>query len=190
MANFDKFELAEQQVNARGAKFCALSSGGDRVHLTFGSKSQPLSTQWGPSSFDQNPQSTRCNFDLVCDENLTNTLKSLDTWAKQYIEKHSQRILGKALTKEQVQDGYKPALVERGAYPSQVRCKINMSGARVVRCWDESGEPREMPEYWKSCKFVARVNLSHLYIMNKEYGWVCNVTDLQIFEEYRVCPFV
>ena len=190
MANFDNFELAEQQVNARGAKFCPLSAKGERVCLTLGSKAGPLHTQWGPSSFDQNSESTRCNFDLVCDENLTKTLKSLDTWAKGYIEKHSLRILGKSLTKEQIQDGYKPALVERGAYPSQIRCKINMSGPRVVRCWDESGEPREMPADWKSCTFVARVNLSHLYIMNKEYGWVFNLTDLQIFEEHRVCPFV
>ena len=190
MANFDKFELAEQQVNARGAKFCALSQNGERVHLTFGSKAEPLSTQWGPSSFDQNSLSTRCNFDFMCDDNLTAILKSIDDWARAYIEKHSQRIFGKELTAAQVMDSYKPALVERGSYPSQSRCKINLGGSRAVRCWDESGKPRELPDDWKGCKFVAKVNLSHLWIMSKEFGFVFNITDLQVFEDTKLCPFV
>ena len=190
MASFDKFELAEQQVNARGAKFCPLSAGGERVHLTFGSKSQPLSTQWGPSSFDQNSMSSRCNFDFICNEDLKATLQSIDDWARSYICVNSQRLMGKTLTGAQVLDSYKPALIERGAYPSQARCKINLDGPRAVRCWDEAGQPRDPPSDWKACKFVAKVNLSHLYIMSKEFGWVFNITDLQIFEDSHVCPFV
>ena len=190
MATFERFELAEHQVNARGAKFCPLSSGGERVHLTFRSKAQPLSTQWGPSSFDQNSTSTRCNFDFVCDDGLASILKSLDVWARAYLEKNSQRLMGKALTSAQILDSYKPAHIERGSYPSQARCKINLGGPRAVRCWDENGQPRDPPSDWKSCRFVAKVNLSHLYIMSKEFGWVLNITDLHMFEESHVCPFV
>ena len=191
MASFTQaFELAEQQVNAKGAKFCPLSSKGERVHLTLGSRDAPLQTQWGPSSFDASSTSTRCNFDFVCDEKLTQQLQQVDTWAKAYIEKHSQRLFGKVLTAQQVNDNDKPILIERGSYPSQLRCKINMAGSKQVRCWDENGQPRPPPQDWKNCKFVARVNLSHLWLMSREMGWVVNITDLQIFEDQWVCPFM
>ena len=188
MANFEGFELAEQQISDKGARFCPLSCKGERVYLTLGSKTEPLYTQWGPSNFDPTTATSRCNFDFVCDEKLSAQLGSLDAWALNYIEKNAPRILGKSLTKEQVQDGYKPALVLRGSYPTQVRCKINLAGQRAVRCWDEAGQPREMPQDWKGCRYVAKVNLSHLYIMSKEFGWVFNLTDIQIFEDARVCP--
>ena len=190
MANFEAFQLSEQQVNARGAKFCPLSVNGEKVQLTFGSKAEPLATLWGPSSFDPSSNTSRCNMDFICDAKMTTNLRALDDWARVYLEKHCQRILGKTLTKDQVADGYMPVLVQTGSYPAQVRCKINLSGSRSVRCWDENGQPRDPPSDWKSCKFVAKVTLSHLWLMSKEMGWVLNLTDLQIFEDARVCPFV
>ena len=191
MANSNSLQLAEQQVNSRGAKFFPLSdTGGERVFWTFGSKSDPLSTQWGVSQFDPSAGSTRCNMDFICDTQMITSLSAFDAWARQYIEKNSHRLFNKTLTDGQVADGYKHTLIERGAYPSQVRCKINLSGPRAVRCWDEQGNPRDAPENWRACKFVAKVNASHLWIMSKEMGFVLNITDLQIFEESRVCPFV
>ena len=186
---FEAYQLGEQQVNARGAKFCPLSAGGGRVQLKFGGKAKPLSTQWGPSTFDPSAGTSRANMDFICDEQMCVELKALDTWTRGYLEKQSQRLFGKALTKDQVKEGYRPSLIERGAYPPSVRCKINLSGARAVRCWNEHGVPREVPENWKNCKYMALATLSHLYIMSKEYGWVLNITDLQIFEEPQVCPF-
>ena len=192
MANSNSLQLAEQQVNSRGAKFCPLSdTGGERVHWTFGSRADLLSTQWGPSQFDPNAGTSRCNMDFICDTQMAKELSVFDAWARGYIEKNSQRLFnGKTLTESQVVDGYKPTLIERGAYPSQVKCKINLSGPRAVRCWDENGSPRDPPENWRACKFVAKVNASHLWLMSKEMGFVLNITDLQIFEESRVCPFV
>ena len=189
MANFQAFHLADQQVNARGAKFCSLTAEGERVYLTLGSKQSPLYTQWGPSSFDQS-SGGRCNFDFVCDEELGKNLKALDEWTKDYIEKHSQRIFGKALTKDQIADGYRPALVQRGSYPPSIRCKVNMTGQRQVKCWTQDGAPRDAPEDWKACTYVVRVNLSHLWLMSREFGWVFNVEHVQVFENSKVCPFV
>ena len=188
--DFSSFKLAEQQVNARGAKFCPLFANSHQVQLTLGSKANPLSTQWGPSSFDQAQNVTRRNMDFVCTPQMEDELKKLDDWTVEYVEQNCQRLFGKTLTKAQVADGYKPSCTERGDYPKQLRCKINLQGPREIRCWDEHGQPREQPLEWKRCKFVARVTLSHLWVMSKEFGWVFNITDLQIFEERHDCPFV
>ena len=78
MANFSTFVLAEQQVNSKGAKFCPLSANGDRVHFTLGDKSQPLYSQFGPSSFDQQNPTGRCNLEFIADAKLTTIFGELD----------------------------------------------------------------------------------------------------------------
>ena len=144
--DFGNFKLAEQQVNARGAKFCTLSANSQQVQLTLGSKSCPLSTQWGPSNFDPSANAARRNMDFICDSQMEGDLKNLDAWTREYVERNCQRLFGKVLTKSQVDDGYKPSCTERGDYPKQLRCKINLQGPREVRCWDENGQPRGVPE--------------------------------------------
>ena len=186
---FAKIELADPQVNAKGAKFCPLLSEGQKLTKTFGSQQAPLRSQWGPSCFD-NSDSGRKNFDLLCDESMISFLTALDTWAKGYIKEHSQRILGKQLTAEQIEDSYRPVLQQKGSYPANLRCKINISGGRKTRLWSTDGTERDPPDSWQGAMYAARVEFSHLYLMGqRDCGIVVNLTDLQVFDQPVACPF-
>ena len=187
MANM---HFADPQVNAKGAKFAPLTCDGQKLTKTFGSQQAPLRTQFGPSSFD-NSDSGRKNFDLICDGAMTSFLSELDSWAKRYIEEHSQRILGKPMTAEQVSDSYRSLLQQRGSYPANLRCKINISGSKKTRLWSADGVEREPPESWQSAMYAAKVEFSHLYLMGqRDCGIVVNITDLQIFDQPVTCPFI
>lgn len=187
---FAKMQLADPQVNTKGAKFCPLLSDGQKITKTFGSQEVPLRSQWGPSSFD-NSDAGRKNFDLLCDSSMISFLGEIDKWAKEYITEHSQRILGKQMTAEQVQDSYRPLLQQRGSYPANLRCKINLAGVRKTRLWGADGQPREAPDSWQCASYAAKVEFSHLYLMGqRDCGIVVNLTDLQIFDHDMECPFV
>ena len=43
----------------------------------------------------------------------------------------------------------------------------------------------------RDCELVPRLHLSHLWIMGHDFGWVMNVTDLQILDgDAQIeCPF-
>lgn len=184
-----QMQLADPQVNAKGAKFCPLLFEGQKLSRTFGAEHSPLRTQWGPSSFD-NSDASRKNFDLLCDETMTNYLTSLDNWAKQYIQEHSVRILGRQMSAQQVEDSYRPLLQQRGSYPANLRCKINLTGVRKTRLWSADGTQREAPESWQCASYAAKVEFSHLYLMGqRDCGIVVNLTDLQIFDHNMECPF-
>ena len=186
MANM---HFSDPQVNAKGAKFCPLLFEGQKFSKTFGTPQAPLSTQWGPSSLD-NSDSGRKNFDLLCDESMIAYLTELDTWAKKYIQEHSVRILGKQMTAEQVEDSYRPLLQQRGSYPANLRCKINLSGMRKTRLWSAEHAEREPPESWQSATYAAKVEVSHLYLMGqRDCGIVVSLTDLQVFDQPMTCPF-
>ena len=186
MANM---HLSDPQVNAKGAKFAPLLVEGQKLTKTFGSQQAPLRTQWGPSSLD-NSESGRKNFDLLCDEGMISYLGELDSWARKYIQEHSQRILGKQMSAEQVQDSYRPLLQQRGSYPANLRCKINLTGTRKTRLWGADGSEREPPQSWQGAMYAAKVEFSHLYLMGqRDCGIVVNITDLQVFDQPAECPF-
>ena len=185
MANM---HLSDPQVNAKGAKFCPLLNEGQKLTQTFGTQEAPLRTQWGPSSLDSSE--ARKNFDLLCDEAMISYLTALDKWAKKYIQEHSQRILGKPITAEQVEDSYKPLVQQKGSYPANLRCKINLSGPRKTRLWSAEGSERDPPASWQSAMHAAKVEFSHLYLMGqRDCGIFVNLTDLQVFDQPMECPF-
>ena len=182
-------QFADPQVNAKGAKFAPLLCEGKKLTKTFGSKQAPLRSQFGPSCFD-NSDSGRKNFDLICDSEMASFLSEIDSWARGYLVEHSQRILGKSMTAEQVQDSYRPLLQQRGSYPANLRCKINISGSKKTRLWSEHGLERDPPESWQSAMYAAKVEFSHLYLMGqRDCGIVVNLTDLQVLDQPMTCPF-
>ena len=49
---------------------------------------------------------------------------------------------------------------------------------------------RGPPESWIGISAIPRLNVSHLWIMGREFGVVLNCTDLQLYDaEPRSCPF-
>ena len=188
MANFSEFSIADVVVNPKGAKIAALSASNEPVTLTLGSREWPIRAPFTPSVFDGS-ESARVNFDLRLDGAAQDWLSQLDAWAVQYIHKNSERLLKKQLSVEQVKEFYKPTVTLRGSYPATTRTKLNLEGRRVCRYWSPDNKPREAPSDWTNCEYVAQVCISHLWVMNRDFGFVLQLTDLMVIEPRIDCPF-
>jgi hypothetical protein len=189
MSDFSQLHIAEPVVNSRGAKSCVLTNNGDKFVQTLGSRFEPLTTPFGAQSF-QNEATNRksIEFRLPVGES-TDFWDGFDAWAVTYLTCHSARLFGKPLTIEQVRDGYRPCVSRRGTYPPTLRCKVNLSGSNAVRCWSPAEERIDVPQEFRGLELIARVSVMHLWIMNREFGWVLQPNDLMCSEVSRTCPF-
>jgi len=189
MSDFSQLHLAEPIVSSRGAKSCALSNNGAKFVQTLGSRDDPLTTPFGAQSF-QNESTNRktLEFRLPVGE-ATDFWDGFDAWAVTYLTCHSTRLFGKSLTIEQVRDGYRPCVSRRGTYPATLRTKVNLSGSNVVRCWSPAEERIDVPQEFRGLELVAIVSVLHLWVMNREFGFVLQPNDLMCSAVSQTCPF-
>ena len=191
MLSPDSYALKDPQISARGAKSCQLhDKEGKRVHLTLGSRTEPCTTPFGASAWnDEN--ATRRTLDFHLTDEQAAAFDAFDVWAKAYLAEHSERIFkGKKLTEEQVAQHYRsPVIRKDNGYRPHLRCKINVSGANACRAWSAEDEHRELPEDLRGCLLVPRIQLSHLWMMAREYGFVLQVGDMMVIDSSEECPF-
>ena len=199
--NFEGLQLDEVIVSKAGAKRAQLRTA-DGKDVIF----QPpclLNAPFGPSSFDKDPEARRQALEIRTWEGdpegplLEQYFRELDAWALQYLSAHSERLLKKKLSPEQVAVGYTSALKEKEGYRPLLRVKIDTSGPREVCYWTPEGEPAEAPGSWRQASLRGRLHISNLWVMGGNYGLVVNCTDIQVVDEDgrgsaaqpRVCPF-
>ena len=189
MINTSNLILKDAQISARGAKSCPIiNAQGDKVFFNLGSKDKPVSTPFGASSFNDEATSRKTiEFNLT--EEQEEQFKRFDEWAIGYLSEHSERLFKKKLTPDQVREGYRSPVTKKGSYRGHLRCKINSSGTTMARCWNMEDKRREMPADLRNHEMVPRINVSHLWMMSREYGWVFQVNDLMVCEGVEVCPF-
>ena len=130
--NFDNWHISEITTNSRGARSAAISEQHAGVTkpivLQLTPMSDPLQTPFGISSYGQE-ETTRKSLELRCTPALEQFLRSLDDWAKAYMAEHADRLFkGKPCE-------YRECLQQKGDYPSQVRCKLNLTGTKACRSW-------------------------------------------------------
>jgi hypothetical protein len=187
MSDFSQLHIAEPVVSSRGAKTCALTDNGAKLTQTLGSRTESVTTPFGAQSF-QNEVTNRKSIEFRLPAGDTDYWDSFDAWAVTYLTCHSARLFGKPLTIEQVRDGYKPCVSRRGNYPPTLRCKVNL-GTNAVRCWSPAQERIEVPQEFRGLELIARVSVMHLWIMNREFGWVIQPSDLMCSAVSQTCPF-
>jgi hypothetical protein len=182
--------LSEPAVSARGAKSCALTLDGHKHIVTLGSRSDLLTTPFGASSFGDDVTTRKTiEFRLAPDSPWLAYFTSMDAWAVPYIASNSERLFKKTLTSDQVFEIYKPIVQRKGNFPAGVRCKINLTGGGAARCWNAMDQRMPIPEDLRAFELLPRVHISHLWIMNRDCGFVLNVLDLQCVEASTACPF-
>jgi len=122
---------------------------------------------------------------------LTRHFDTFDLWAKAYLFQHSERIFKKQMTKHQIEESYHPTVKRHatGAHPPLLRTKIDTTGRRDVTSWTAEGVRREAPEDWRRVKVIPNLEISNLWCMGREMGWVIQCTALRVFEESCECPF-
>jgi hypothetical protein len=189
-SSVNDFQLQDTQTSGRGAKTATLlGCNGGKVMYSIGAGDAPTTTPFGASTYNDEV-STRKTLDLRVDENEAEFFQALDVWAVEYLSKNSERLFKKGLTPAQVQEHYRSPVATKEGYQPLIRTKINTSGLNAVRCWNAQCEAIALPEDLRGCQLLAHVQLSHLWIMGRDFGWVLTVHDLMITEQVsHECPF-
>jgi hypothetical protein len=183
------WHIKDPQISARGAKSCTIQDAeGGKISFTLGSKTEPVSTPFGATSFNDEV-TTRKTIEYNISPAQEAQFEKFDNWSIGYISLHSERLLKKKLTEDQVREGYRSPVTRKANYGAHMRCKINTSGKGMVRCWDVDNQRRELPTDLRHHEMVPRINISHLWMMSREYGWVFQTNDILVTENQEDCPF-
>ena len=121
----------------------------------------------GPSAFDKSVEATRLTLDVHAAPELRECFEQVGAWILDYVTAKSERILGKAKSREEVQIAYKSCVRTSDRYPATLRAKVNVTGSSQLRCWDARGAPLIEPADWRGVPFHMRAQLSHLWLMGK-----------------------
>ena len=70
-----------------------------------------------------------------------------------------------------------------------LRCKMEFTGRNGVRCWSPQLSRTELPEDWTAQPIKPRLHFKGLWMMPKEFGLLCEMTDAMITEVSTQCPF-
>ena len=189
MMNLAEITLKDTQVSARGAKSCQVRGiDGQRITFVLGSTKEPVTTPFGATSFSEG-EGGRKTLEFSLSPEQEKEWQAFDAWAISHLAKHSLRLFKALKTKEQIRENYRSPVQKKGDYRATLRCKVNCEGSHPVRCWDVGRERAETPEDLRDTELIAKVMLSHLWMMSKEYGFVLLCTDLQIRSSAAECPF-
>ncbi len=99
MTSFAKLNLSNLNIHSHGNKTAILLHGSERIKPTF---NEPARCLFCPSTFDKDEQAQRHGIPFELTQEMSELFTSLDTLAKSYIEQDSERLLGKQLTKDQI----------------------------------------------------------------------------------------
>ena len=85
---------------------------------------------------------------------------------------------------------YRECLQQKGYYPSQVRCTLDLAGTRACRFWDRNKERMaDAPDDVRApCELVPIVQVENLWVMQREVGITLDITDLMCIMSEEQCP--
>ena len=186
----DTWALSDQIVSSKGTRSCQLTANAQPVRFILG---EQLRTKWGATTFDKNVDAPRRSLDFDIEDAATLTrLQQLDAWAVTYITEHSERLLRKKLSREEVENGYSPIVRTYGSSAS-VRTKINLKGARAASFWNERGEQiLEAPAEgtWQDFAYAAYVTIPQLWMMQGNFGLLLETAAVKLSAPAVKNPFL
>jgi hypothetical protein len=150
---------------------------------------ETVTTPFGACTFSDEQQTRRTVEWSLGTAAMHEYFKRFDVWALKYLAANSERLFKKQLNEKQISEVYHSPVTVREGYAPTLRCKINVSDPHCCRCWNEAGLKMEMPVDLRGRQCRPKAQVSHLWSMNKEVGFVWAVTDLQVSEEDLSCPF-
>ena len=151
--------LSNVCINGRGNKTATLLDGNQRLVRTF---DEPARCLFGPSTFDKDEGAARQGIPFELTQEMSEFFTMLDTWAKEYIWKESERLLGKQLEPGQVEQNYVSCVKEAPGKSPLLKLKINMpNSAKPCRFWHADGSEAPWPQDW-AMPFQIRIKVSHL----------------------------
>ena len=175
MASLTDLRLRDVLTTRNGSKIASIKLGEEDLVYQ---PDEYLRVPFEPSAFDKF-ETERLNLVIETTRPILEEFERLDEALIAYIAEHSDRILKKRLTVEQVRANYSSCLrtSEKG-YPATVKTKVDVgSGKHAVLCWDADGNQVELPESWRKYRVIPRLHVTHLWIMGTSFGPVVRLTD-------------
>ena len=143
---------------------------------------------WQPKGFN-GEDTNRVAISFTSGPEAEQELLLLEQWILDVVGKEPKRFLGQELTPAQVKERFVSAVkVSEKGYKT-IRAKMNFSGRQGVKCWDETKRPRELPEDWTMCTVAPRFQAKGLWVANKDFGLILEMTDAMVTEGSAECPF-
>ena len=165
MTTLTDFSIDEVKTTQNGVKLANIK-GGEGNALEYLAE-EFLSIPFEPSTFIESATSRK---DLVINitEDMRKELTRLDAMLIVYISEHSERLLKKRLTLEQVRAAYSPCVRTAKDYPPSIKTKVELGdGKYVVACWDDCGESIGIPSPWRDFLIKPRIVVSNLWIFGE-----------------------
>ena len=138
MTTITDFSIDDVKTAQHGAKVANIKAG-DGNALEYLAE-EFLAIPFEPSTFIESTSSRK---DLVINitEEMRKDLARLDAMLIVYISEHSERLLKKRLSLEQVRAAYTPCVRTAKDYPPSIKTKVELGeGKYAVATWDEYGE--------------------------------------------------
>ena len=186
----DSLQLGEVFLTGKGAKQIPLSIANEPVLR------QPndwLTIPWTPSAFN-NPEATRVNlvFNAQAGSTAMESLLALDEWSINILSERSEKLFGKAITKEQMRSRFQPSVKTHEVSGMRTwRCKMNTNGKGATRLWDTFRTPIASPvECWTQCTAKCVVKVKGYWMMGQnEIGLILEATNVMLNTTAAECPF-
>ena len=177
--------LGDLQVSSKGAKQFPLN---DREEPLLW-KPGPLHVLWQPSAF-KDPEASRVTICFSSTPEVESYLHDLESWVLKTVASAPKKFFGVDLTQSQVQEKYSPVVkVSQKGY-AHIKAKMNIAGKNSVRCWDaETRAQKKQPEDWTMCEVQPSFHVKGVWVMNKDFGILIEMTDALTIERSNICPF-
>ena len=152
-----------------------------------------LKIPYNAGSFDPK-ELVRWNLDIACSDELRDFLYKLDEFIIGQLAKDSELYFKKKTSEQEIRTHFKPSVTKHEkdgvVYSDTVRCKINMSGPKAVRCWTPEKNKREAPEDWRTCTIRAVIIPKSIYFMaGNNTGITFEIHDCILNQMDDSCPF-
>ena len=178
MASNVNLTIRDVFTTRNGAKIASIMDGdGD---LVFQPK-EYLRMPFEPSAFDKSERE-RLNLMFETTTPILEAFERLDEWLIQYIAEHSERILKKRFSLDQVRANYSSCIrMSEKGYPATLKTKLDLgTGKHAVFCWDDDGNQVDTPKSWCQCLIRPRLHVTHLWMMGNACGPVVRLTDAKL----------
>ena len=175
MALATDIRIEDVKTTQNGAKVANIK-GGDGDALVY-LPDEFLSIPFDPSTFVES-DSLRKDLAINITDAMRKELARLDAVLMVYISEHSERLLKKRLTLEQVRASYSSCIRTTKEYPATVKTKVDLGGGRCGNaCWNEDGESIDLPDSWRAFLIKPRIVVSNLWMFGSKFGPVLRLTD-------------
>ena len=178
----------EPFTSARGNRSCSITDKqGQRISFELGTCDEPVFSPFGAQCWQDNP-SSRKSLEVDATPRVCATIKAIETVLKQQLVANSQKIFGKVLALDKIDELWHSPLQQKNVdYPPRVRLKVSPN----TSLWDGVTKTALPPDTdLRGASLVAKVSPAGVWLMSKEAGLTMLCQHLLVYPAASAsCPW-